>query len=251
MRIGSIITRAIISGAIQAAKNVAREEARKNQSSYRPVTAAETRSKATGTAASAAAASVRKALRATGIIDGLLEQTRDKWLAGFRAGFDQDPAVGKEIAQRNIHLLYVHLKNEGFPCDSDGAFWSAVSDIQFELMLHKAFPEAWQNWTENLDSKLERAADRAKEIAGEHRVETLAKLAPDGRLPLDSAVVNERLMSAIGGLFAEAILPRLAAEGLLEQGNLLFTARFGSLVPKAVLADMMEFASELSNAPRY
>lgn len=176
----------------------------------------------------------------------MLEQTRDEWLAGFRAGFDKDysPEV-QQNANESINRLYAHLRNKGFPCDTDVTFLTAVSDIQFELMLHKAFPEAWEEWNEELDNMLERAADEAKRIAGEHRMETLAKLMPDGRLPTDPTVLNERLVHVIRELLADVILPGLTGAGMVVANNPVFMARFGNLIPKTVLSDIIEFGSEL------
>lgn len=247
MGLGSTITRAIISGAIQAAKDVAREEAKTNRGNQPSLEIDEATSLATRRLATPPMeTSLRKALRVLGIVDGLLEQTRDEWLAGFRAGFDKgySPEV-QQNANESVNRLYAHLKNKGLPCDTDVTFWTAVSDIQFELMLHKAFPEAWQEWNEELDNMLERAADEAKRIAGEHRMETLAKLMPDGRLPTDPTVLNERLMHVISELVTQVILPGLTAAGMVVADNPVFMARFGNLIPQTVLSDIIEFGSEL------
>jgi hypothetical protein len=247
MGLGSTIARAIISGAIQAAKDVAREEGTSNRGNQPPVENDKATSLATrGLAAPFTETSLRKALRVLGIVDGLLERNRGEWLPGFRAGFDKDYcAQVQQNADESINRLYAYLKNKAFPCDTDVTFWSAVSDIQFELMLHKAFPEAWEEWNEELDNMLERAADEAKRIAGEHRMETLAKLMPDGRLPTDPTVLNERLAHVIGELFTQLLLPSLTSAGLMVADNPVFAARFGNLVPKTVLSDIIEFGSEL------
>lgn len=247
MGLGSIITRAIISGAIQAAKDVAGEEAKSNLGKQPSVGNDEATSMATKhLTVLPVETSLLKALRVLGIVDGLLEQTRDEWLAGFRASFDKDysPEV-QQNANESINRLYAHLKNKGFPCDTDVTFWTTVSDIQFELMLHKAFPEAWEDWNQELDDMLERAADEAKRIAGEHRMETLAKLMPDGRLPTDPTVLNERLVHVISELFTQVLLPGLTGAGMVVANNPVFMARFGNLIPKTVLSDMIEFGSEL------
>jgi hypothetical protein len=244
MGLGSTITRAIISGAIQAAKDVAGEEAKSKQPSVGNDEATSMATKRLATPLMET--SLRKALRVLGIVDGLLEQTRDEWLAGFRAGFDKgySPEV-QQNANESTNRLYAHLKNKGFPCDTDVTFWTAVSDIQLELKLHKAFPEAWQEWNEELDNMLERLAGEAKRIAGEHRMETLAKLMPDGRLPTDPTVLNERLMHVIPELLAQVILPGLTAAGMVVADNPVFMARFGNLIPQTVLSDIIEFGSEL------
>jgi hypothetical protein len=247
MGLGSTITRAIISGAIQAAKDVVREEAKSNRGNQPSVGNGEATSMATRRLATPPMeTSLRKALRVLGIVDGLLEQTRDEWLAGFRAGFDKgySPEV-QQNANEITNRLYTYLKDKGFPCDTNVTFWTAVSDIQFELMLHKAFPEAWQEWNEELDAMLERAAGEAKRIAGEHRMETLAKLMPDGRLPTDPTVLNERLVRVIPELLADVILPSLTGAGMVVADNPIFMARFGNLIPQTVLSDIIEFGSEL------
>jgi hypothetical protein len=249
MGLGSTITRAIISGTIQAAKDVAREEAKSTRGNQPAPKTDEASSLATKRiAAPPMNLSLRKSMRVLGIVDGLLEQTCDEWLAGFRASFDQDPPSSEGVQydiNDSINRLYAHLKTQGFPCDSDATFWTAVSDMQFELMLHKAFPEDWENWNEELDNKLEHAAEEAKRLAGEHRMETVAKLAPNGRLPSEPTVLNERLMQAIRELLAQVILPGLASTRMVVPNNPVFAARFGNLIPKTVLNDMIEFASEL------
>lgn len=252
MGLGSIIARAIISGAIQTAKDVAREEARINRGNQRSKQLHEANPLATKDFAfSPMAISLRKALRVVGIIDGLLEQTRDEWLTVFRASFGEDSPTG-ERAQQNvnnsINKLVTHLKSKGFPYDTDANFWTTVSDIHLELMLHKAFPEAWKEWNEDLDDVLERAAGEAKRMAGERRMETLAKLMPDGQPPADDSVLNERLIRATHELLAQVILPALMRTGLVLENNPVFTARFGSLIPKVLISDMIEFSRELSHS---
>ncbi len=252
MGLGSTIARAIMSGAIQAAKDVAREEARSNRGNQSSQQTHEATSLATSRlAAPPMTTSLRKALRVAGIVDGLLEQTRNEWLPVFRASFGEDSPASEKVQQNvndSINRLYAHLKNKGFPCDTDVTFWTAVSDIQFELMLHKAFPEAWEDWNEELDNILERAAGEAKRIAGEHRMETVAKLMPDGRMPIDATVLNERLMHATRELLGQVILPAITGAGMVVENNPVFTARFGNLIPKAVLSDMSEFSSELAKS---
>ncbi len=252
MGLGSMLIRAVISGAIQAARVVAREEARRdrgNQSSKQvdEVTSLKTKS----LAFPPIAISHRKALRVIGIVDGLLEQTRDEWLTTFRDSFGENSPPSTKVQEnvnKNINDLYVQLKSKGFPCDQDVAFWTVVSDIHLELMLHKAFPQAWEEWNEESDGLLERAAAEAKRIAGERRMETLAKLMPDGRPPTDPGVLNERLMRATGELFAQVILPTLVGAGLVLENNPIFSARFGSLAPKVLISDMIEFTREMSHS---
>jgi hypothetical protein len=251
MGLGSTIVRAILSGAVQAAKDVAREEAKSNRGNQLSPQTQEMTSLATRHfAASPTAMSLQKALRVVGVIDELLEQTRNEWLAVFRASFSKDSPGSEKVEwniNNSINALYAHLKNRGFPCDTDVTFWTAVSDIQFELMLHKAFPDAWESWNAELDNMLERAAGEAKRLAGEHRMETVAKLMPDGRLPTDAAVLNERLMRATHELLVQVILPGLVDAGMVENEP-VFTARLGNLIPITVLTDMMEFSGELGNS---
>ncbi len=248
MGLGSTLTRAFIRGAIGVAKEVAKEEVRarhRNQAAllHRPVSV-----NVSSTAITPSVASHRKALRMVGIIEGLLEQTRDEWLPVFRESFGEH-APSSEIVQQNvddsINNLAAYLKNKGFPYDKDVDFWAAVSDIHLELMLHKAFPADWREWNEDLDNTLERAAGEAKRIARDNRGEILGKVMPDGHVPADPGISIERLNSAVQQLFAQVILPALIDADLIRN-NPLFMARFGSLIPKVVIRDVVEFSQELS-----
>ena len=249
--LGSIIARAIISGAIQTAKDIAREEARINRTNQRSRQLSEANSSEAKEAFPANVLSLRKALRVVGIIDGLLEQTRDEWLPLFCAGLGADPPSNENPGHNindSINRLYARLNSKGFPCDTDITFWTAVCDIQLELMLHKAFPEAWERWNEDLDNALERAAGEAKRMAGERRMETLAKVMPDGHPPTDDNVFNERLIRATHELSTEIIMPALISAGLLPENNPLFGPRLGSLIPKVLISDIVEFIRELSQS---
>jgi hypothetical protein len=252
MGLGSTIVRSIMSGAIQAAKDVAREEARSNPGKQQSQQVHDVTLTATSyLAAPSTTTSLGKALRVAGIVDGLLEQTRNEWLPIFRASFSEGSPASEKVQQNvddSINTLYAHLKDKGFPCDTDVTFWTTVSDIQFELMLHKAFPDAWENWNEELDNMLERAASAAKRLAGEHRMETVAKLTPDGHLPNDSTVLNERLMRAVRELLAQVVLPSLVSAGMVLENDPVYMARFGHLIPKVVLSDMVEFSAKLATS---
>lgn len=94
MGLGSIITRAFISGAIRAVADAAREQARierANQSSktFREIASVATKEVSLPTTV----ISGPKALRLMAIIEGLLEQTRDEWLPAYRASLEADSAT--------------------------------------------------------------------------------------------------------------------------------------------------------------
>jgi hypothetical protein len=252
MGFGSIIGRAIIGGAMQVAAEVAREKERMGGGDEGSKPSQEVNSFAANNIDLAPmASSFRKALRVVGIIDGILEQTRDEWLTVFRASFGEGFPISEKAQQtinNSINQLAAHLRNKGFPYDTDVTFWATVSDIHLELMLHKAFSRAWEEWDENLDNLLERAAGEAKRIIGQRRMETLTKLMPDGRPPSDDSVFIERLMRAANELMAQVILPEIAHAGLVVENNPVFAARFGSLVPKVFIRDMIEFSRQLTNS---
>jgi hypothetical protein len=58
-------------------------------------------------------------------------------------------------------------------------------------------------------------------------------------------VLNERLVQVIRELLADVILPGLTGAGMVVANNPVFMARFGNLIPKTVLSDIIEFGSEL------
>lgn len=246
MGIGGIITRAIIGGAIKLAVEAAREKARADAELSQ-----QANSKVTADAASASIeVSFRKAFRVIGIIDGVLEQTRDEWLPVSRAYFSEYAVEAEQIQpniNNSINQLHAHLKSKGFPCDTDPYFWTTVSDIHFELILYKIFPRAWEEWDENMDGVLERAVGEAKRMLAERRVEMLHKLMPQGLPPSDPREFGERLRHATDELLAEVILPELIRAGLVLN-NYLFSARFGRLVSKLLISDLIEFSGELTHS---
>lgn len=247
MGIGSTITRALIRGAIGVAKEVAREGVRARHRSQSARSSLNSVAAQNNRATIATMGSHRKALRMVGVIDALLEQTRNEWLPVFRASFGDEPPPSDVVQQNingSINSLAAYLKEQGFPYDKDIAFWQGVSDLHLELMLHKAFPEAWREWNEDLDTTLERAAAEAKQIARHHAAELLQKVMPDGRIP-DPGVVNDLLIPSVQQLFTQVILPHLIDGGLVRN-NPLFMARFGSLIPKVVVQDMADFSQEIS-----
>jgi hypothetical protein len=246
MGIGSTLTRALIKGAIGVAKEVAREEVRARHRSQSAQSFPNAAAALNNRSTISTIGSHRKALRVVGIIEAHLEQTRNEWLPVFRASFGDKPPP-PDVLQQNINdslnSLAAQLKQQGFPYDKDVAFWQAVSDLHLELMLHKAFPEAWQEWNEDFDSTLERAAAEAKQIARHHAAELLQRVMPNGQIP-DADVVNELLIPPVQQLFTQVILPHLIDGGLIRNDP-LFMARFGSLIPKVVIQDMIEFSQEL------
>jgi hypothetical protein len=131
----------------------------------------------------------------------------------------------------------------GFPYDTDLEFWFWVTDIHVELQVHKALPEAWKEWNQDLDDLLERAGAEAKRIARDRRMETLTKLMVDGRFPTDEQVVLERLMTAARELMQDMIVPALTRAGLIEN-NVVFGIRLGKLVGAIVIRDILEFCRE-------
>jgi hypothetical protein len=251
MGFGSIITRALITGAIRAAADVAREHARaehRNQLSKPSLTTASVerndRSLPTTTI------SARKALRVVAIIDGLLEQTRDEWLPLFRGSLKEGSSTPDSVHEKlndNLRKVASHLLQMGFPYDNDLEFWSWITDIHLELQVHKALPDAWKEWSQDLDDLLERAAAEAKRIAGERRMETLTKLTVDGSFPTDEQVVLARLMTAARELTQDVIVPALTRAGLIED-NLVFGIQLGKLAADIVLRDFLEFSRELAQS---
>jgi hypothetical protein len=249
MGFGLIITRALISGAIRAAADVAREQARtqRNKHASKPVreiasVATKDRSLPTTTI------SARKALRVVAIVDGLLEQTRDEWLPLFHASLKAGSSTPDSVHEKlndNLRKVASQLLQMGFPYDTDLEFWSWVTDIHLELQVHKALPEAWKEWNEDLDDLLERATAEAKRMGGERRMETLAKLMVDDRFPTDEQVVLARLMTAARELAQDVIVPALTRAGLIED-NLVFGIRLGKLIADIVLRDFLEYSRELA-----
>jgi hypothetical protein len=249
MGFGSIITRALISGAIRAAADVAREQARIERSNRASKPSREIASVATkNRSLPTTTISGGKALRVVAIIDGLLEQTRDEWLPLFHASLKAGSSTPDSVHEKlndNLRKVASHLLQMGFPYDTDLEFWSWVTDIHLELQVHKAFPEAWKEWNEDLDDLLERAGAEAKRLAGERRMETLAKLMVDGRFPSDEQVVIERLMTVARELGQDVVVPTLTRNGLVED-NLVFGIRLGKLVFDIVFRDFLEFSRELT-----
>lgn len=186
-------------------------------------------------------------MRMVGIIDGILERDRDEWIPWMR-GTISDSALQPTMANISqcVQNLYAYLKSQGFPCDTDTTFWTTVTEIHSELMFHKAFPEAWAEWNEDFDNRLERAATEAKRMVGERRMEILAKIMPDGRVPAEDNVLAERLSHAVLEFLAQVIVPQLVSFGLIPEDNPLFAQRLGILLPKVLLEDMVEFIGELS-----
>jgi hypothetical protein len=131
----------------------------------------------------------------------------------------------------------------GFPYDTDLEFWFWVTDIHVELQVHKALPEAWKEWNQDLDDLLERAGAEAKRMARERRMESLTKLMVDGRFPTDDYVLAERLMTAAREIAEIVIAPALTRTGLIEN-NVVFGVRLGKLVGAIVLRDILEFCRE-------
>ncbi len=251
MGLGSIITRALISGAIRAVADVAHEQARAERRKEPDRTFRETASVATKEISlPTTTVSARKAVRVIAIIDGLLEQTRDEWLPLFRASLKAGSSTPDSVHEKlndNLRKVASHLLQMGFPYDTDLEFWTWVTDIHLELQVHKALPEAWKEWNEDLDDLLERAGAEAKRIAGERRMETLTKLMVDGRFPTDEQVVLERLMTGARELAQEVIVPVLTRAGLMED-NLVLGLRLGKLVFDIVFRDFLEFSRELAQS---
>ena len=149
MGLGSIITRAFISGAIRAVAEAAREQARieraakQSSKTFREIASVATKEVSLPTTV----ISGPKALRLMAIIDGLLEQTRDEWLPAYRASLEADSATfdqAQEDLNNNLRMVRSHLMQMGFSYDWE--FAGCVSDIHLELMIHKALPEAWKEW---------------------------------------------------------------------------------------------------------
>jgi hypothetical protein len=247
MGFGSIITRAFISGAIRAVADAAREQARIERANQSSKPLREIASVATkGVSLSTTPISGPKALRLVTIIDGLLEQTRDEWLPVYRASLKAGSTTPDNVHEKlndNLRKVASHLMEMGFPYDTDLEFWFWVTDIHVELQVHKALPEAWKEWNQDLDDLLERAGAEAKRIARDRRMETLTKLMVDGRFPTDEQVVLERLMIAAREIAEIVIAPALTRTGLIEN-NVVFGIRLGKLVGAIVLRDILEFCRE-------
>jgi hypothetical protein len=133
----------------------------------------------------------------------------------------------------------------GFPYDTDLEFWFWATDIHVELQVHKALPEAWKEWNQDLDDLLERAGAEAKRMARERRMESLTKLMVDGRFPTDEEVLRERLITVARELTETVILPALTRTGLVAN-NVVLAVRLGKLVGAIVLRDFIEFGRELA-----
>jgi hypothetical protein len=195
---------------------------------------------------STTAISCPKALRLVTIIDGLLEQTRDEWLPVYRASLKAGSTTPDNVHEKlndNLRKVASHLMEMGFPYDTDLEFWFWVTDIHVELQVHKALPEAWKEWNQDLDDLLERAGAEAKRMARERRMESLTKLMVDGRFPTDDYVLAERLMTAARETAEIVIAPALTRTGLIEN-NVVFGVRLGKLVGAIVLRDILEFCRE-------
>ena len=247
MGFGSIITRAFISGAIRAVANAAREQARIERANQSSKPLREIASVATkGVSLPTTAISGPKALRLVTIIDGLLEQTRNEWLPIYRASLKAGSTTPDNVHEKlndNLRKVASHLMEMGFPYDTDLEFWFWATDIHVELQVHKALPEAWKEWNQDLDDLLERAGAEAKRMARERRMESLTKLMVDGRFPTDDYVLAERLMPVAREIAEIVIAPALTRTGLIEN-NVVFGVRLGKLVGAIVLRDILEFCRE-------
>jgi hypothetical protein len=247
MGFGSIITRAFISGAIRAVTDAAREQARIERANQSSKPLREIASVATkGVSLSTTPISGPKALRLVTIIDGLLEQTRDEWLPVYRASLKAGSTTPENVHEKlndNLRKVASHLMEMGFPYDTDLEFWFWVTDIHVELQIHKALPEAWKEWNQDLDDLLERAGAEAKRMARERRMESLTKLMVDGRFPTDDYVLGERLMTAAREIAEIVIAPALTRTGLIEN-NVVFGIRLRKLVGAIVIGDILEFCRE-------
>jgi hypothetical protein len=170
--------------------------------------------------------------RAAEALEALIEERQEQWLPAMRTFADAsaDAAAKQEASERFRECsgeIVGRLKEMGFPIDAKSEFSQALSEIQSDLMLQVAFPEAYEKWDESCDELLERAARRARQIVNKHQGETLLKLAKRQPLP---EVVSE--------LAEKLVLPQLKSAGLVLEGNPVYEMRLSLAVSGVIFDDL-------------